>query len=212
MAYAIKSYSIKKWDLGQLFPRFDSPELQAAFDQVEEQVASFEGVRGKLSADMEAETFLEIVRASESIARLAKRIYVFAGLSFAENTQDQNAQTLMARVQQFGAEMQNRTLFFSLWWKDVDDQNAERLMSASGDYRYYLEEMRHFKPHTLTEAEEKIIYIKDVTGAGALITLYDAITNRYVFKLEVDGETKELTRGQLQPYVQAPDAELRAKV
>ena len=211
MAYAVKPYSIKKWDLGQLFPRFDSPELQAAFDQVEEQVASFEGVRGKLRADMEAEMFLEIVRASESIARLAKRIYVFAGLSFAENTQDQNAQTLMARVQQFGAEMQNRTLFFSLWWKDVDDPNAERLMSASGDYRYYLEEMRHFKPHTLTEAEEKVINIKDVTGMGALMPLYDAITNRYVFKLEVNGEVKELTRAQLQPFIQGPDSDLRAR-
>ena len=211
MAYTVKSYSIKKWDLGQLFPGFDSPELQAAFDNVEEQVASFEGVRNKLHPDMDAETFLEVVRASEATARLAKRIYVFSGLWFAEDTQNQNAQTLMARVQQFGADMQNRTLFFSLWWKDVDDKNAERLMRASGDYRYYLEEMRHFKPHTLTEAEEKVINIKDVTGMGALIPLYSAITNRYVFKLEVDGEVKELTRAQLQPYIQGPDADLRAK-
>jgi oligoendopeptidase F len=185
--------------------------LQAAFDQVEEQVASFEGVRGKLSADMETETFLEVVRASESIARLAKRIYVFAGLSFAQDTQNQNAQTLMARVQQFGAEMQNRALFFSLWWKEVEDKNAERLMGAAGDYRYYLEELRHFKPHTLTEAEEKVINIKDVTGMGALMPLYDAITNRYVFKLEVNGEVKELTRAQLQPFIQGPDAEMRAR-
>ena len=211
MAYTVKSYSIKKWDLGQLFPGFDSPELQAAFDNVEEQVASFEGVRDKLNPDMDAETFLEVVRASEATARLAKRIYVFSGLLFAEDTQNQNAQTLMARVQQFGAEMQNRTLFFSLWWKDVDDKNAERLMRASGDYRYYLEEMRHFKPHTLTEPEEKVINIKDVTGMGALIPLYSAITNRYVFKLELAGEVKELTRAQLQPYIQGPDADLRAK-
>jgi oligoendopeptidase F len=74
----------------------------------------------------------------------------------------------MARVQQFAAEMQNRTLFFSLWWKELDDANAERLMNEAGDYRYYLEEMRHFKPYTLGEAEEKIINIKDVTGSGAL--------------------------------------------
>src|SRR4026207_52503 len=195
------AYTIKKWKLAELFPGFDSPELQAAFDNVEEQVASFEGVRGKLNPDMDAETFLEAVRASEATARLAKKVYSFAGLLFAEDTQNQNAQTLMARVQQFGAEMQNRTLFFSLWWKDVDDKNAERLMSASGDYRYYLEEMRHFKPHTLTEPEEKIVNLKDVTGMGALITLYDAITNRYVFKLQVDGEVKEMTRGELMTYV-----------
>ena len=50
--------------------------------------------------------------------------------------------------------------------------------------------MRHFKPHTLSEPEEKIINIKNVTGANALDTLYDSITNRYTFKLEVDGETE----------------------
>src|SRR5688572_11394067 len=205
------AYTIKKWKLDDLFPGYDSPELQAAFDNVEEEVASFEGVRGKLKPDIDADQFLEVVRASESTTRLVTRIYAFAGLSFASDTQDQNAQSLLGRVQQFVAEMQNRTLFFSLWWKDLDEENAERLMSASGDYQYYLEEMRHFKPHTLTEPEEKIINLKDVTGSNALLNLYDAITNRYVFKLEVNGEVKELNRAQLQPYIQGPDADLRAK-
>jgi oligoendopeptidase F len=211
MAYSINTYSVKKWDLGELFSGFDSPELQGAFDNVEEQVASFEGVRNKLTPDIDAETFLDVVRVSEETTRIVNRVYAFAGLSFAADTQDQNAQSLIGRVQQFVAEMQNRTLFFSLWWKDLDDANAERLMSASGDYRYYLEEMRHFKPHTLSEAEEKVINLKDVTGSSALINLYDAMTNRYVFKLEVDGEVKELTRAQLQPYIQGPDADLRAR-
>ena len=207
----VKSYTIKKWNLDELFTGFDSPELEGAFDNVEELVTSFEGLRGKLKPDIDAETFLDAVRASESMTRLVNRIYAFAGLSFAEDTQNQNAQSLLGRVQQFVAEMQNRTLFFSLWWKDLDEANAERLMSASDDYRYYLEEMRHFKPHTLTEPEEKIVNLKDVTGSNALVNLYDAITNRYVFKLEVDGEVKELTRAQLQPYIQGPDADLRAK-
>ena len=211
MAYSINTYSVKKWDLGELFPSFDSPELQGAFDNVEEQVTSFEGVRGKLSPDIDTETFLDIVRASEETARVINRIYAFAGLSFAADTQDQNAQSLMGRVQQFVAEIQNRTLFFNLWWKDLDDANAQRLMDVSGDYRYYLEEIRHFKPHTLSEAEEKVINLKDVTGSSALVNLYDSITNRYVFKVEMNGEVQELTRAQLQPYIQGPDADLRAK-
>lgn len=205
------AYALTRWNLSELFPSFDSPELQAAFDNVEEQVTSFEGVRNKLSPDMDEETFLDVVRASEATTRIVNKIYAFTGLSFSSDTQDQTAQTYMARVQQFAAEMQNRTLFFSLWWKELDDANAQRLMAVSGDYRYYLETMRHFKPHTLSEAEEKIINIKDVTGVGALETLYDAITNRYVFKLDVNGETKELTRGQLMAYVQGSDADLRAK-
>jgi oligoendopeptidase F len=204
------AYQIKKWNLAPLFTGFDSPELNAAFDNVEEQVASFEGVRGKLKPDMDAETFLEAVKASDAMTKIVNRIYAFAGLSFAEDTQNQNAQSLMGRVQQFVAEMQNRTLFFSLWWKELDDANAERLMGASGDYRYYLEEMRHFKPHTLSEAEEKVINLKDVTGSNALVNLYDSITNRYVFKLKVNGKEQELTRAGLQPYIQGADAKMRA--
>jgi oligoendopeptidase F len=132
------AYSIKKWNLGELFPAIDSPELQAAFDNVEEQVTSFEGVRGKLKPDMEVENFLEVVRASEAMTRIVNKVYAFAGLSFAADTQDQNAQSLLGRVQQFVAEMQNRTLFFSLWWKDLDEKDAQRFMEAAGDYRYIL--------------------------------------------------------------------------
>ncbi len=205
------AYAPTKWSLSDLYPGFNSPELQAAFDKVEEQVTSFEGMRDKLTADIDAEQFLEYVRAAEGIQRILNKIHAFTGLSFSANTQDSTAQTYMARVRQFAAEVQNRTLFFNLWWKNLDEVNAERLMAASGDYRYYLEEMRHFKPHTLSEAEEKIINIKDVTGSSALITLYDAITNRYVFKLQVNGSTQELTRGQLMAYVQSADADLRAR-
>ena len=205
------TYSQTRWSLADLFPGFDSPELEAGFDKVEEQVTSFEGVRGKLKPEMDVEQFLDVIRASEETTRIVNKLYSFAGLSFAADTQDQAAQTLMGRIEQFAAEMQNRTLFFSLWWKDVDDQNAKRLMDAAGDYRYYLEEMRHFKPHTLSEPEEKILNLKNVTGASALNTLYDSITNRYVFKFEVNGEVKEMTAGELQTYRNSIDPDERAR-
>ncbi len=205
------TYKQTKWSLTPLYPSYESAELQSAFDMIEEQVASFEGAREKLNADISAERFMDLVRASEATARIAYQLYAFAGLSFTANTQDQAAQTLQTRAQQFLAEIENRVLFFSLWWKDLDEVNAKRLMDASGDYRYYLEAIRLFKPHTLSEAEEKIINLKNVTGSNALTTLYDSITNRYVFKMKVDGKTQELTRGQLSRFVQGSDSKLRAK-
>ena len=207
----MNTYIQTHWDLGDLFPGYDSPELEAAFDQVEEQVTAFEGVRGKLKPEIDAGLFLELVRASEATSRTISKLYGFAGLSFAANTQDQTAQSLVARMDQFIAEVQNRTLFFSLWWKELDEQNARRLMNESGDYRYYLEQLRLFKPHTLSEAEEKIVNLKNVTGTSALITLYDSITNRYNFKLEVEGKVRELTLGELQVYRTSPDPDLRAR-
>ncbi len=46
------AYKLSKWDLSPLYPGYESAELQSAFDMIEELVTSFEGVRGKLKADM----------------------------------------------------------------------------------------------------------------------------------------------------------------
>jgi oligoendopeptidase F len=193
-----------------LYPAHDSPEMQAAFDEVEAKLTAFETRRSSLSPEISTAGFMEIVRDLEQIGRVVNQIAYYAGLWFAEDTQHQAAQNFQARVDQFGAEVQNRTLFFSLWWKALDDANADRLMRDAGDYRYWLEEMRHFRPHTLSEPEEKIINIKDVTGVSAFNTLYDAITNRYSFKVMVDGEEKDLTRGELMVYARHHDPNLRA--
>jgi oligoendopeptidase F len=204
-------YKLSPWSLADLYPGLESPELEAAFTKLEEQVADFEKLRPQLEPDIPASSFLEIVHDSEESTRLASKLYAFAGLAFAADTQDQRVQALLGRIQQFLAELENRTLFFGLWWKDLDEANAGRLMKGSGDYRYYLEEMRHFKPHTLSEAEEKVVNLKNVTGVSALSTLYDAITNRYSFKVKVDGEDREMTRGELMALARMPDPDLRAR-
>lgn len=205
------AYKLSGWDLSALYPGYDSAELQSAFDMIEEQITSFEGLRDKLKADMPEDQFLQAVKASEETARVANKLYSFAGLSFAANTQDQQAQSLQNRVLQFLAEIENRTMFFSLWWKELDDENANRLMANSGDYRYYLEAIRLYKPHTLSEAEEKIINIKNITGANALTNLYDSITNRYMFKMKVNGKEKEMTAAELFSFRYSTDPKVRAE-
>lgn len=200
-----------RWQLDDLFPSHDAPETKATIEKLEKLVEKFEGNREQLSADMDSGQFVKIVAQYEEIYKLGNRLYGFANLWFSEDTQDQQAQTFVAQVQQMMAEGMNRVLFFSLWWKGLDDENARRLMDASGDYRYFLEAMRQFKPHTLSEPEEKIINIKNVTGVQALQQLYDTITNRYVYKVTVEGEEKELTRGELMVLVRSHDPELRAQ-
>jgi oligoendopeptidase F len=205
------TYTQSRWSLADLYPSPDSPDLQNAFGALEEKVAEFEKVRDRLRDDMPQDEFMHIVRQQEEMNYQAHLLYSFASLYFSEDTQNQQAQTLMARVEQFMAELSNRELFFSLWWKSLPDDAANRLMANAGDVRYWLEEMRRFKPHTLTESEEKIVNIKNVTGSSALQTLYDSLTNRYVFKIEVDGEIREMTRGEIMVYARHPDPDLRAR-
>jgi len=204
-------YEQSRWSLNDLFPSSDSKELKRALGSLEKLVKDFESRRDELKNDLHTAVFIEIIKELEEITKLIQRIGGFADLWFTEDTQDQSAQAMVAKIEQLSAEVSNRVLFFSIWWKSLDDKNAKKLMKGTGDYLYWLEEMRHFKPYTLTEPEEKIINIKDVTGSSALVTLYDAFTNRYTFNINVDGENKELTRGELMAYVRMSDDGLRER-
>ena len=206
----MKTYTQSPWSLSDLFPAHDSPEMEAAFTELEGKVASIETLRPQLGDEVPADTFLDLLHRQETIYALASRIRSFASLSFSADTQNQAVQTFLGGVDQTMARVNNRLLFFELWWKELGDVHASRLLSAAGDYRYWLEAMRLFRPHTLSEAEEKIVNLKNVTGVRAINQLYSSITNRYVFKVQVDGETKELTRGELMVYARHHDPQLRA--
>ena len=206
-----KTYNQKAWSLNALFPSHNGPEIQSAFDELEKQTAAFEKKRPLLSEKIDLKELLPIIEALESIHRLAYRLGGYASLWFAADTQNQEALGMLMRSEQLISEISNRTLFFSLWWKELPEEVAQPLMQGAGDLRYWLEEMRHFKPHTLSEPEEKIINTKNVTGVNALSTLYDSITNRYSYKVVVDGEEKEMTRGELMSLVRSSDPDLRAR-
>jgi oligoendopeptidase F len=204
------TYELGKWNLNDLFTSHNGEDMKAAFEKLESEVAEFEGLREKLSPTMDVEEFMSAVEMQEASTRLASRIHQYSGLFFSEDTQNQEAQTFQAKVQQFTAGLQNRTLFFSLWWKSLEEEETKRFYEVSQDYEYWLKQIRNFKPYTLTEPEEKVINVKDVTGINAIRTLYSSITNRYVFKVEVDGEVKELTRGELMALVQGGNPDVRA--
>jgi oligoendopeptidase F len=208
---ADKTYTKAPWDLSDLFTGVDDPKIDATFDEINKELDAFEAYREKLTADIPDDLFVEIIKGYEGVFRKMLRMGGFAELKFAANTQDQKAQGLVAKITQFQAEASNKTLFFNLWWKALDEKNAQRLLDASGDYRYWLEAIRNFKDFTLSEPEEKIINIKDVTGSNALNMLYDSITNRYVFKLTIDGEEREMTRGEISALVREGDPDLRAQ-
>jgi oligoendopeptidase F len=205
-----QSFQQCAWQLDDLLSSPQGPEFEQMLADLEAKVVAVESWRERLAPDLPAAEFVELLDLLKSLRELAYRLGAYGGLWFSADTQSQDALNYRGQMDQRIADVQNRTLFFSLWWKALEDGPAQRLMEASGDDVYYLETLRRFKPYTLSEPEEKVINLKDLNGAEALNTIYDMITNAFSYRIEVDGETKELTRGELYPYIQGPRPELRA--
>lgn len=202
-------YSQSRWNLDRLIPGDDPAAVDKALAVYEKKIKKVESWRKKLKPTITLKDFLALLKDYEAMGRESARLAAYTALRFYADTQDSAALALFSQMQSRLAEVQNRTLFFSLWWKELDDKRAAKLMAAAGDLRYWLEEMRHFKPHTLSEAEEKVINLKDVTGFQALDNLYDMLTSAYQFTLEVDGQKQTLTRDGLMVYARSPNPDLR---
>jgi oligoendopeptidase F len=204
------TYEPEGWVLDDLLPEAGSEAMARVIEETQTRLAAFSDFRRILTDGVEAEAFVETLDLYERLYADASALAAYSYLWFSEDTANQDAVSFRARVNQLVAEIENGVLFFTLWWKQLDDETAQRLLAVSGDTRYHLETLRRFKPYTLTEDQERVINIKDVNGVESELTIYDMITTGLRFELTVDDEVQALTRGQLMAYTSHPSADLRA--
>ncbi|HEX6199498.1 MAG TPA: M3 family oligoendopeptidase [Thermoanaerobaculia bacterium] len=206
-------YRPTTWSLSDLLPDTREETLAERFAELQRAVQGFEGRRGDLELGISPDRLLEVLREYEAIVERSWLLAGYASLAFSADTQSRPALALKGRVEELLTGLHNRILFFSLWWRALPEEEAERLLPSAAEHpdeRHYLAELRRFAPYTLDERSEQLINVKDANGIDALTTLYSMLTNRLEFHLEVAGERRTLTRDELARYGYSPDPELRA--
>jgi oligoendopeptidase F len=203
------SLSPSRWSLQDLLSVPVEQSLEVRFSELDSLVVALEADRERLSETIADADFLEILGRYEELHQVSQVLGAYSYLRVSEDTQDQTALNLRDRIDRALIDADNRTLYFTLWFKALPGEIANRLMDISGDLHYYLESLRRFQPYTLTEPEEKIINLKDVNGVDALTGIYDMLVNRFSFTLEEEGKKKILTRDELAAYTRHPEAAMR---
>jgi len=198
-----------RWTLQELLASPTGEPLAEALAELEAATAVLEAWRPALNLTMTGADFRKMWQDIEHFTCIVFRLGQYGSLWFTEDTQNQAALSFMGQMDERLTQIQNRILFIELWWKGLPDETVSQLLEHVGDVRYYLEKERLLKEHILAEPEEKIINLKNVNGSNALVTLYDMITSKFVFELEIAGEKKFLTRSELSSYVHAPEANMR---
>lgn len=205
-----------RWDLNDLYASADDPRLDAT---LKESHASAESFAGRFRPIMEnpemltADTVLQALNELENIYEPLGRVSTYASLLYASDTANPDYQDLEQRVEQRSTEIRNLLLFFEIEWLKVDDAVVNRLlgMPELKAHRHYLQSLRRYRPHTLTEPEEKVVNEKDNTGRNAFGRLFSEITSSLSFSLEKDGKVEELNLSQILSLLHEPDRALRQR-
>lgn len=195
------------WDLSHVLSTTKGPEFDRILARMESLTKEIEALRPKLDAIATPAEIEAILVKDVELSDLAARVGNWGALAFSADARDQDVQAFMSRMENLTTEIGNRTRFFDLWWKSLPEEKAARLMPKDPEKRYYLERLRAFRPHTLTESEEKIVALKDVTGESALDRIREILTSGFKF---IDPKTgKEVTQSELTRHVHDPEPEVR---
>jgi len=195
------------WDLTPVLSHAEGPELEKVLARLEELTKKLEAWRPKLDKIDSSAQIEEVLALDIELGDLASRLGNWGHLSFSVDTRDEKVQAFMNRVENLTTEIGNRTRFFDLWWKSLPDEKAKKLMPKDPEKRYYLERVRVFRPHTLSENEEKIVALKDITGESANDRIREILTSAFKFKDPKTGQ--DVTQSELVKNVYDSDPKIR---
>jgi oligoendopeptidase F len=195
------------WELSDIYDGPDDPQLEADLEEARTSASAFrDRYRGRF-AELTAAELLEAVQELERLEGLVVRARAYAYLRFTVDTADPSRGALLQRLQELAAALDTELLFARLEWAEVDDERAARLLGdpVLADYRHFLDALRRYRPHLLSEPEERILTEKSVSGSSAWGRLYNELLAG--LKVELDG--REISFEEAIARLQEPDREVR---
>ena len=172
------------WDLDPLVDGNGQEGVHQLLEQAEALTGELEQWRGRIG-ELEVP---ELVSAMSTLAEIQDRLGragSWVSLRFAVDTSDPARGAAMQKFQEQATELSTRLIFLELEWAEVPEQRASVLLESEelAFCRYYLESARRYRPHLLTEPEEKILAEKDVTSSSAWSRLFDELSSAIVVEL-----------------------------
>ncbi|HKI32808.1 MAG TPA: M3 family oligoendopeptidase [Gemmataceae bacterium] len=190
------------WDLGDLYAGPDDPRLGQDLDGPLHRAEAFEtAYRGKIATDTgpAPDLLLAALREMESLAEQMDKPGVYASLLHAAKTDDPKRGALLSHTREQRTTVNKHLIFFDLEWVKLADEPARRLMAspALAKYRHYLEQQRAWRPHRLSEPEEKLLDEKAITGRAAWVRLFDETVSSLTLPFMYGGPVQSLSMQQV---------------
>ncbi len=164
------------WDLSDLFPGQDSPELKKAFDDATANAKRFaETYKGRLD-QLTGDGLAEAISEYEALDEILSRIMSYAQLLYAGDVSSPEIGGFYQSANEQVSDISTEMLFFTLELNRLDETDLEVKISDSdalAHYRPWLRDVRAMREHQLSDEVEKLLHEKSVCGRAAWIRLFD---------------------------------------
>jgi len=199
------------WDLSSLFA--DDKAWETAFAKWEKQIKRYPSFRDTLSKS--AAQLATCLKFDVKFDRQTERLGTYAFLKTTEDTADGTYQRMMGRFQHAASEASQAASFMRPEILAIPDRKYKQFLKSKElkAYQLVLERLVRYKPHTLSNAEERLLAMQgqmaDVAN-HAFGQLTDADLKFGMIKNE-DGESIELSHSSFSALLHSPKRSVRSK-
>lgn len=195
------------WTLDALYDSLQDELLHDDLDLcIQEAELLKEGCAGKL-AELPMATFARTIRRIERIHVNLGRIETYAFLNFVTQVKNEAAGAFLQKCKEEASKIQKELVFFDLEWAKMDQESAAALLASDevAPYRHYLENLRRYASHLLSQTEESLLVELSPVGRDSWLTLFEKLMGHLKFGADSKSEEEVLSD------LYAPDREVRKK-
>ena len=185
----------------------DVQQLEQEITALDSEVDGFaKKYRGQVGSLSPAE-LLQSLQAFEALQDRMGRAFTYVFLNWCTRTEDPASGALLQKVREDGNRIGQKMLFYEIELIQLEAEKATGLLQSPeiAHYKHFLETLRLRKKHILSEAEEKILAEKSVTGPEAWNRFFDETLGRARFTYR----GKELTEQEVLARLYDSDRENR---
>lgn len=196
------------WDLTLLYK--NDEEFEKDFKSMEDfskEVSKFKGNLSKSAKELR-DILDSIMKASIVLEKLGS----YAFLKQTEDLTNNDSNIKVARFAKLSSEFSANLSYFEPELMSIDDEKINSFLKDEvlKDYLIYLRNILKYKPHTLSEKEERILALQgelSSTASNVFDTLNDADLD--FGELEHNGEKTPLTHATFSSFQESQDREIR---
>jgi oligoendopeptidase F len=164
-----------EWDLNDLVGAPAEQRIDEALAEADRRLEAFSKTyRGRV-ARLSPSEMADLLTEYEAILELAGRTESYASLSWSTRSDDPARGALLQKVAERQSRLAQMAVFLDIEWANAPEETAIRLMNdpALSRWKHWLTTSRRYRPHLLSEPEEKILAEKTVTGRQAWTRYFD---------------------------------------
>lgn len=214
MMEKMRQETSQDWHAGAAEVHWNLKDLFASVEDLDREIAEArrqaDGFARRCKGRMRNWNAAQMAQALQDYENLHDRIgraYTYSYLNWTTDTTDPERGALLQKVRELYNRISQKILFFELEWMELEDEQAERMIGSPelAGYVHYLRVQRLMKPHVLSEAEERVLAEKSITGRAAWNRFFDETMGAARFPFH----GQELTEQEVLAKLHDGDREVR---